>query len=326
MRLLSIDDVIDLYLQLKRVPLSSITKRFTPGRQNAVKAAWDIDESPPKYWYNISAVQERNRYLITGDPHKDPMQYVFEKYLRGKEPLVACSLGSGKGSKEREWCAIGRFSKFEGFELSEKLVEIANVAAKAHQRGELIFHAADLQNKVFERERYDVVFASHSLHHLYPVEKVIKRAKDALKPDGVFIAEEYVGPNRMQWSDVQLGAVNELLAGIPAKYRQRYRLKHIKKRAHRPGILRMLMADRSEAVDSEMIMPSLRKHFSVVELREFGGTILQPLFHDIAQNFNESDVDAMKYVRTSFAKEDEMMANGDLKSDFVFAVCKKPRN
>lgn len=263
---------------------------------------------------------------MTGDPHKDPMQYIYEKYLKSKEPLVAFSLGSGKGLKELEWCATAIFNEFEGFELSEKLVKIANSFAKENNKKELAFYSVDLSKKVFEREKYDVAFAYHSLHHFYPVENVINKVKDALRPGGFFVVEEYVGPNRFQYSDAQLNVVNELLAIIPEKYRQRYRLKHIKKKVHRPGILRMLMADPSEAVDSERIMPSLRKHFSIVELREFGGTLTAPLFHDIAHNFKNSNPEGMKYVKLILDKKDELLKKGELKSDFVLAVCRKLSN
>ena len=326
MGLLSINDFCDLYFQLRRVPLSSIIRRFTPARMNAVKTAWGIDDYPPKNWYNIKAVLERSHYLMTGDPHKDPMQYIYEKYLKSKEPLVACSLGSGMGMKELEWCFTATFNEFEGFELSQKLVKIANSSAKANNRKELAFYSVDLSKKIFEKAKYDVAFAYHSLHHFYPVENVINKVRDALRPDGVFVIEEYVGPNRFQWSDAQIDAANELLSIIPEKYRQRYRLKHIKKKAHRPGTLRMLMADPSEAVDSEMIMPTLRKHFDIVELREFGGTILQSLFHDIAQNFEDNDPEGMKYVKLALDKEDELLKKGELKSDFVLAVCRKLSN
>ena len=49
----------------------------------------------------------------------------------------------------------------------------------------------------------------------------------------------------------------------------------------------MYMADPSEAVDAAAIMPIIRKHFSVIEEKNYGGNLLMSVFKDIAYNFIE---------------------------------------
>ena len=109
----------------------------------------------------------------------------------------------------------------------------------------------------------------------------LTRAKVALKKDGLLAFEEYVGPNRFQWRTEQLDAVNDLLARIPARYRKRYGLSVEKVRVKPPGLLRMWLADPSEAVDSESILPFVQDNFEILEIKNMGGTIAHALFHDI---------------------------------------------
>ena len=81
--------------------------------------------------------------------------------------------------------------------------------------------------------------------------------------------------------------------------------------------------DPSEAVESARIIPLLHKIFEVIEIKEYGGTILHLLFSGIAHHFISPEAEAQRFLELFFEIEDQLLAQGDLQSDFIVAVCKK---
>ena len=85
----------------------------------------------------------------------------------------------------------------------------------------------------------------------------------------------------------------------------------------------MILSDPSEAVESSNILNVLGNHFSLLEMKPMGGTILQLLFNDIAHNFINDEEETLKWIRHCFDFEDEFLASNKINSDFVYAVYKK---
>src|SRR6185503_14217681 len=101
----------------------------------------------------------------------------------------------------------------------------------------------------------------------------------AMKPEATLIVNEYVGPNRFQFTDRQLEIMNALLAALPKRLRGSY------DRKERPDLAFMIDHDPSEAVRSEDLLPMIAERFEVMESKKSGGTILMHLLYDIVQNF-----------------------------------------
>ena len=85
----------------------------------------------------------------------------------------------------------------------------------------------------------------------------------------------------------------------------------------------MILDDPSEAVESSNILPYLHEIFEIVEIREYGGTLLQLLFSEIAHNFISSEPEIKRWLKICFEIEDLLLAEKELNSDFIVAVCKK---
>jgi SAM-dependent methyltransferase len=318
--LLHVQDLIDVYHQALRFPLRVLLSRFRLSKNSRTKAAWSSVDLPGKDWGNINRIQSHISRITTGDPGREYCDYIAEKYLRVREPLTALSLGSGRGYNELRWAGYCRFREFRGIELSPRLVRFANNLAAENRRPEISFSAGNVSNAVLPAGHFDVVFAQHSLHHFSHMEKVFAMVKDCLKPGGLFIVDEYVGKNRLQWPDAQLRRANALLREMPARYRKLWNLDKIKKRVQRPGLLRMHLADPSEAAESEKIRPLLAENFVTLELKEIGASVLCPLFHDIGMNFTDDDPDAMRIADHCIRTETELLQSGEIASDFIMGV------
>ena len=83
------------------------------------------------------------------------------------------------------------------------------------------------------------------------------------------------------------------------------------------------MSDPSEAVESARIKPLLRAMFDVLEVREYGGTVISLALSEIAHNFVEGGEESMKALAMCFDAEDVLLASGELSSDFALIVCRR---
>ena len=88
----------------------------------------------------------------------------------------------------------------------------------------------------------------------------------------------------------------------------------------RPSVARMILSDPSEAVESSRILPLLRESFDVLDVRGYGGTLLEPVLSGIAHNFVGNDADTQRLLGTCFAAEDALLTTGELDHDFVLVV------
>ena len=186
------------------------------------------------------------------------------------------------------------------------------------------YRVGDLNKVSLEENTYDVIFGISSIHHIAELEAVYENVYRALKPNGYFYMDEFVGPSQFQWTDAQLEAVNEILKQIPERLRVgRSNPGTIRNRAVRPTIEEMNAIDPSEAIRSGEIIPLLSAHFPDFTLRGYGGNILHLLLEDIAGNFAETDVEAVDWLERIFAYEDRFLSRDGVGDDFAVIVAQK---
>lgn len=297
-------------------------KIFSP-ESSRVRARWSHVDAPARSWLDVPAVVSRRNRIISGDGRTPPQRYVAEKYFRDGTPRKALSLGCGNGNKDLVWMQCGAFERLDACDISEERIRHANSsAAELGLSDRAHFHTADAR---FFRpgSSYDVVILDESLHHLSPVLDTLVHVKNMLRPGGMLILNDYVGPPRFQWTDAQMAAANAAIGSLPERYR-RTPSGEPKEDIYRPGRLTMYLHDPSEAAESHRILPGVRKLFTIMEFSEYGGTILHPLLKDISHNFLPGDPETAGLLKKLFAAEDDQLVNGTLPSDFVFLVASKP--
>lgn len=136
----------------------------------------------------------------------------------------------------------------------------------------------------------------------------------------MLVINEYVGPNKMQFYPEQLEKINHLLNQVvPEKFRIRRHTNGIKNKVFSNGKIRMMLADPSEALQSETILPALHNHFEIVEEKPLGGNILHLLLKDIAHHFLLCDDEKMGILKMLFDAEDAFVGK-EGRSDFVFGI------
>jgi ubiquinone/menaquinone biosynthesis C-methylase UbiE len=323
--LINIHDFVVLARRIRQKGMFKALHRVFKPYASRVQTAWEHTESKPINWWDIPEVQKRWNYKITGNPDLEKYEYVAQKYLRqNSNNLRGLSIGCGTGISEVKWARTNIFRKLEAFDISEERISHAQSLAKKERMASCMsFYKADAQKVAFHQNSLDVAIAEGILHHLAPVESIVAKVHQWLKPGGFFVVTEYVGPSRFQWTKKQLDLVNAILTLLPEKFRRQCDTNEIKKRVYRPGRLSMYLNDPSEASESAKILSALTRYFEILERKDFGGTILQLLFKDIAMNFMNPSEECMKMIQLCFFLEDCLIEAKEIESDFTFLVCKK---
>jgi ubiquinone/menaquinone biosynthesis C-methylase UbiE len=299
--------------------------RVSSGADQRSREAWAHTQSNPIHWFDIPAVLERQNRLVSGDPAVDYVDYICATHLAGRSQLTALSLGCGTGAKELRWGQTGLFTTVSGFDFAQSRIELAQERTETAGLGDVMdFRVADVFAVSVEPQSVDVVLFDDSLHHFKPVRKVLENVRGWLKPDGLLVVREFVGPRAFQWPDRHVEAANGLLALLPPRLRTHYVTGKVKTRVSRPSRLRMRLTDPSEAAESDLITGSVHDLFGVVEEFQLGGTIVHLATMDIAFHFANGEPDSARFLELMFDAEDALLESGDIPSDHMLIIA-RPR-
>jgi ubiquinone/menaquinone biosynthesis C-methylase UbiE len=318
------DDFIDVYIKLRQRGLGFLTSKLKLKESERTKSAFNDDKLFAAHWWIIPAVKDRWNAMITGNKEQVYEDYLIDQYFSEKKELKLLSLGSGVCSHELVLAQSGVFSKITCVDIAEKLLLKAQKISKEKSLSNLEFLAKDLYELHFDDVSFDVIFFHASLHHFENIKLLLsEKLKRILKPGGYIVINEYVGANRMQYPQHQVDAINACIDAIPKKWRFRYKSNVIKNRVSGPGKWRMIIADPSECVESEQIVPVLHKYYDVIEEKPYGGNLLMYALKDLSHHFLEMNEEKEAVLDTLFAIEDSYLQ--DHASDFIFGVYQKKK-
>lgn len=276
-----------------------------------------------RHWTELAQVQGVINRRVSGDPAVDPYMHFLRTHLGGRLPVErALTIGCGVGELERGLCQHGFATKHEGIDVAPGAIQKASAAAEDAGLLSLEYRVVDGNSLLLPKGTYDVVFGVHSIHHIAGLELLFEQIACALRPGGLFFMNEFVGPTRFQWTDRQLEVVNGLLSALPAELRVSAVDGGLKRRVPRPTVREMIAADPSEAVRSGEIMKVASGFFDILEVRPYGGTVLQLLLDDIAGNFSRAGGGGREILAAICDLEWALIGAGYLESDFAVVVAR----
>ena len=231
-------------------------------------------------------------------------------------------LGCGSGTLSVDLYREAAVDEIEGADASAERVAEAE-ERRIRQAAPGRFRVEDVNRIVLTPGRYDLVCSAHSFHHFLELEHVMTQVLDALSPNGLFVLEEFVGPTQFQWTDVQIEATRELLAGIPERYRM-LRWGAVKPYEGRPTVAEVVADSPFESIRSSEIVPLFERYFDVVHRKDLGGTVQHLLYNGIIHNFPPGDTEAEAILRRVWRAEDALIDAGALPSDFALLIGRRP--
>jgi SAM-dependent methyltransferase len=273
-----------------------------------------------RYWQSHPVTARRINRLITGEEDEGWLSFTKRRFLpEGTERGL--SLGCGHGWTEREAVRIGLARAFDAVDISDEALEVARRLAVEDGFGEAIeYRQADLNTIELDPNVYDVVIAAMVLHHVEALEHLVDEVASSLRPGGVFVVNEYIGPARFQWLDKTQELMNGMLEVLPEELRVVPSSGLVKEHFERTPPEEIARVDPSESIRSDEIVALLESRFDVVYRADFGGTLLQFLLADIAANFHEDDPKDVALLDLLSLFEEVLVAERVLPSDFALVV------
>lgn len=261
------------------------------------------------YWLESSTLHE---YYMTcmWQLEKEWPEYITEKYnLKNSRCL---SIGCGEGAIERMLTKLGSVKDVDAFDINEESIEKAKALAEKEGYDNIKYFVADANDILLPQNKYDIVIANSSIHHVHNLDHIMKEVSESLTPFGIFVLVEFVGPTRFKWTDEQLGLINGLIDVLP----ERFKKPHIDHKTFE-GYLRDVP---DEAIRSSDILQVLNNYFDEFEVFDMGGTLLHLLFMDVVENIDSLNVDDVALVKTLCFFEKTLIEKDVLPSDFKLLI------
>jgi len=131
----------------------------------------------------------------------------------GGTPLArGVAIGAGTGFNERALVKAGLVEHFDLYEVSETRVAEARAAAAEAGMSDNFSEYLEDAFATEKSEEYDIVYWQDALHHMPDIDQAIGWSIRALKPGGLLVVHDYIGPTRLQWRRSEVRAARQFLA------------------------------------------------------------------------------------------------------------------
>lgn len=214
-----------------------------------------------QYWNDLPQVKEYINSICSGDRHKDFFQHFQENYCATpfRHALV---LNCGNGWVDRSLIDRRIAQKITAFDYSHDLLKEAELARDGR---DIAYFQADANQVDFDADQYDLIVNHAALHHVQYINRLCKILAKSLKPEGLFLNFDYVGPGRNQYPSRQWRLIKKANRSLPEYAR--------KERLVAPHLPTMLHVDPTEAIHSDLIMECARRYFDIALQKDIGGGI-----------------------------------------------------
>jgi ubiquinone/menaquinone biosynthesis C-methylase UbiE len=247
-----------------------------------------------RWWHKRTIIEEINR-RICGKPLPRISQGAIElaREIAGDQTFSrGVSVGGGSGSKEMLLLDSGLVEHMTIFELSGKRIEAGRKAAEKRGLADRIeFIQQDAFSAGIADNSFDLVHWNNALHHMMDVNAALGWSRRVLRKNGLFFMDDYVGPNRFQWSGKSLQVASRIRQSLPERYLTRADDpdQQVPMNIKRPNPQRIIREDPSEAPDSARIMACLERHFPGATVVKTGGLVYNLALTHTLHHFSDDD-------------------------------------
>lgn len=256
--------------------------------QKAIGDYWSARaKSSGNWWTNRLVIRDVNRRVI-GEPYPEISRGAVElgRRLAGRPLDRGISVGCGQGGKEIALVRDRVVGHMLGYDLAAARIAHARTTAEGLGLAERIeFRQAD----AFELHRspeFDFVYWNNSLHHMFDVPAALAWSRDVLKPGGLLLIDEFVGPSRMRFDDATLAYANAVRGLLPERLLGTGR--PAARRLDRAWFETRIARDPSEAADSGRTLAAVRELFAEPVVRPTGGVIYFVALNGLFANLDMS--------------------------------------
>jgi len=304
---------------------ASRKKSKTISKWNRSDTVYMTPDGFKRYWETLEEVWHYQLNMISGGGCY--LEHTFSFFPENKERsnltglIIGCNYGND--TSQTAIARSGIFKEIKVIDIAEDLLVRQKAVTDELGFGHMFnFERLDLnKDHLPPGNGYDFIHAWGTIHHIERLEGLFEEINNALHPDGIFSMREYVGPSYLQFTDQTVSLVNNILAAIPdgMKLDEHGRIKNA---AWRPTKDEIVSDDPSEAIRSDGILPIAEDRLNVLTCAMTGGTLLNPLLHGIAGNFEKSK-EARDILRILILLEQTLIDAGVISSDYTYLVAGK---
>lgn len=260
------------------------------------------------YWNDIPEVQEYINQRVSGDPAK--VWYLdFKKRYAAKPFKHALSVCCGKGWLERDFIDQNIVKKITAFDFGPELLAEAD---KAKGDRPIKFFQADANLMQLPVDEYDLIINYAALHHIQYLNRFLCMLAKSLKPGGILVNYDYIGPRRNQYGFKQWCHIMLENSKLPDFFRH--------KSLRYPHLPTMLATDPTEAIHSDAIIPTMERYFKIIDRTDInGGLAYMLLTHNPAIPSIKPKM-RKKLVTQILQRDNELTDNGQVPPLFSYFI------
>lgn len=245
-------------------------------------------------WWQSAAIIRHINFRVCGKAVEGFSQGLIET-IKDRNPgtvySIGIAVGCGSGQKEMNLIRQGIVGKFFLYDFSQQRVQQGKELAEKYGISDRIEFLDEDPLKTFPSSSVDFVHWNNALHHMMNTEEAVYSSRRVLRTGGAFVMDDFIGPNRFQWSQAALDIASWVRSQLPPRY-----LRHpvseqaaISAVIMRPELNEMIRIDPSEAADSENIIPAIQKYFPKADVCMTGGAMYALALNDVLANIDEEN-------------------------------------
>jgi len=279
------------------------------------------------YWSNKYLRPKQERFGFS-----NPEDFFISQCLHkagATEHLSILSVGSGNGELEIKLAGALKASGFDAFvvtclDLNPHMLERARLAAEvAGVAVHITTVQADFNHwQAAENERYDVIMANQSLHHVLELEHLFDAIHAALDDHGLFLTSDMIGRNgHMRWPEA-MRAMQPFWNELP----ESYRYNQILRRQEDQFINHDCSTDGFEGIRAQDILPLLTERFGFELFIPFANLIIPFIDRSFGHHFNATAPWDTGFIDRVHAADEKLINQGRIKPTQMLAVMNKHKD
>ena len=224
------------------------------------------------------------------------------------------SFGCGAAGLEIALLESGAISHLVLVDVAEEALTVARATADAAEvtdRITFIAEAISLELVRAYASTSDVVYICDALHHFADPTAILATIADALRPGGILIGRDYVGPTHFAFDAETIAHAQQLYATLPAQLRSPWPELPV------PDPAAVAAFDPTEAVASASIRSALVAAFPEVAITEVGGALAHLVWYGVDHDAMFEHPDADPVIEAICARDGDLTNRGIIPSAFI---------
>ena len=244
----------------------------------------DVNKVRDVSWLGIAYFWRKIEKRLTAN-HQITLTSLFHQRYTPEElkELKGLALVCGDMASERDYfegLPNIAFATVDGYDLSPE-----SIKRFATDKFKFTPHVMDVNDIVLPPEQYDLIVSNAGIHHVSNLGGVFYQSHKGIRPRGMFVLNEWIGPPYLQ-----IPLRNHIVASLllfllfPLRNTRRTHDGRVKGVWLQYGPKTF---DPSEACNADELMPQLLKYFKVLRIVKCGG-LAYPVFEGLGHKIDET--------------------------------------